>query len=676
MDVGGVHVDGRGSSEDADASTVHAEVSAALAESGRGRDEGAAVSSSRLASLGPGWSMTVRVCTVAFALYFVQATFVTNAVHVRLAVYVGATIALIFLLYPARSTSPRHRPSLVDLLWVAMALAPTVAFLRDWEAMLLRYGQVTDAELVYGALLALAALEACRRVLGWTLPVLALLMVAYAYFGPYLPEMFAHRGFGMRRLLGQIYSSNGIYGIVARTFADYVVIFVVFGAFLERTGAGSAFIKLALAAVGRSPGGAGKAAVVSSGLTGSFLGAGAANITVTGIFTIPLMKRTGFSAPKAAAIETVSSIGGHLVPPVMGAAVFLMASFTGIPYANIIAVAVVPALLLYATLYASVAFHSRRLALKAVSDLDGEPIPTFLETLRREGILLLPLVVLIALIFRGMSPFRAAGFAIVATLVVGWIHGRVAGGPQLQVRDAFDALSSGAVQTLGVGVTAGVMGILLAALFLPGTTLLLSGWVVNLSGGRMFIAILLVLVTSYVLGMGMTITASYVIIAVVAAPVLIDLGIPLLVAHLVVIWFSQDSSFTPPFALGAWIAAGIAKADPQKTAWKSVAFGKPIYIIPILMIYTPILALDGYTPEVLFSIGTALVGLILLAATAEQYWYQRFRAWETPMFIGAALLLFVPSYALGALGLVIAAALVGQQRARLRTAERQDAISV
>ncbi|MPZ89911.1 MAG: TRAP transporter fused permease subunit, partial [Nitriliruptorales bacterium] len=447
---------------------------------------------SRLAGFSPGPQVAIRVIAALFALYFLLTTVRAVSLHQQLAVYLGGSLALIFLCYPGRKGSPGHRPSLVDLVWVAVTIAPTVYFIVNHDAMVLRAGIVSDTDVLFGAMITVASLEGCRRVLGWALPVLAACFVIYAVFGASFPGVFQHAGFSAERVIGSIFSSNGVYGIVARTYAVYVIIFIIFGAFLQLSGAGTAFTNLALALFGRATGGAAKAAVVSSALAGSVLGAGAANITVTGTFTIPVMKRTGFSAHKAGAVETVASIGGHLLPPVMGAAAFLMASFTGIPYTEIVVVSLVPALMLYVTLYASVHFYAVKHGLKdTTAKLD---VPSFGTTLRRDALLLLPLVVLVASLFLGYSPFRAAVNGIVATIVIAQVRRLVYGEKRLGLRGLFEGLSQGALQSLMVGATAGVMGVLLAALLLPGTGLMLSSWIVQLSGGNLFIGLLFILV--------------------------------------------------------------------------------------------------------------------------------------------------------------------------------------
>lgn len=607
---------------------------------------------SRLKTFHPAWGGPIKVVTGGYALYFLWTTFVRLNLNIQLAIYLGITLSLIFLVYKARESSPATRPSAVDLVLVVLALAPCANFLLRYEEITRRAGIVTDLDLLFAAMITIASFEGCRRVLGWSLPVVAAVVVIYALYGNYFPELVAHAGMSPQRVAGTIYGTNGVFGLVTRTFAVFVVVFIIFGAFLQQSGAGTAFTNLAIAAFGRRPGGAAKAAVISSGLAGSVLGSGAANIAVTGTFTIPLMKKRGYTPEVAAAYETVASIGGHLMPPVMGAAAFIMASFIGVPYFDIVKIAAIPALLLYMTLYASVHFYTGRHNLERAQVVDPAA-PKLRRSLVIDGPLLAPLFVLVVTLGMGYSPFRSAVFATIAAIVTPQLLRLVSGHYGFTIRQMGQALVDGGIQSLTVGASAGVLGVLVGSLLLPGTGLTFSSWIVHLSGGRLFLALILVIMASYILGMGMTVTAAYIIIAVVAAPALTQLGVAVIVAHLVIIWFSQDSSFTPPFALGAFIAAGIADASPMKTAWRSVLVGKPMYYIPFLMIYTPLLGLEGWTPFVYWTIFAAGLGLIMTASVAEQYLVRNLAIWESVALGAGALLLWYPNLLTGLIGLGI-----------------------
>ncbi|MCL6446723.1 MAG: TRAP transporter fused permease subunit [Armatimonadetes bacterium] len=594
-----------------------------------------------------GMKRVVLVLTALFSLFFICNAIVAIPFHYSLAIYVGGTLTFIFLFYPARAASPRSLPSAFDLGCILLTLIPTIYFVASYEELLLRAGHIKTEEVIFGLMLTIASLEACRRVIGWILPVLAMLFFAYDIIGPYLPGVISHSGFPLERIIGTIYGNTGVYGVVARTYAVYVLIFILFGAFLERSGAGKAFTNLALALLGRSRGGAAKASVVSSGLAGMVLGSGAANISITGTFTIPLMKKTGFPGHVAGAVETVSSIGGHLMPPVMGAVAFLMASFTGIPYTYIALMSAAPAVLLYVAIYASVHFYSKKNP--EIRALEKGSVPSVATTLKKDSIYLLPIVALVAALAGGFSPFRAAVLGMIVSVVVAFFRRET----RFSLNDFIHTLSKGAVDSLMVGATAGVMGILLAALLLPGAPLLFSSWVVHFAGGNLLIALILVIIACYILGMGMTVTAAYILISIVAVAPLIEMGVPLFTAHLILIWFSQYSSFSPPFCLGAFVAAGIAGSDPMKTGWRSVILGKPYYIIPFLMVYTPLLGLDGITISTIIQWISCGIGLVVTSAIFERYFYRVLKWWEITALSGAAGLLFMPSHNTDAIGILI-----------------------
>lgn len=580
-----------------------------------------------------------------FALLFIYATIFTISWHVIFSLYIGCNLVLIFILYPATKKSPINKFTLFDCIWIICSIAPTIYYLIEYEALAQRVGFVTDMDLAMGIMISLACVEACRRVLGMALPILVLVAFAYCIFGKHLPGIFGHKGYSLRRIFNLIYGYEGIYGIVTRTYSVYLVVFMILGSFLSKTKAGDAFINLSLSLLGKKRGGAAKASVLSSGLAGSIVGSGSANITLTGTFTIPMMKKTGFSPSTAAAVETVSSIGGHVMPPVMGAAAFLMAAYTGIPYTYIVAVSVVPALLLYLTIFASVHFLSMKDP--KISAIE-EDIPPFMQTLKKDAILLLPIVVLVVALILGFTPFRAGNIAILAVVVATILRRN-----PLSLKMIVEALSEAITRSLVVAATAGLMGILLACLLLPGIPLLFSSWVVALSQGYLLPAILLTIVASYILGMGMTVSAAYILIAIVSVPAMTELGVPMITAHLIIFWFSQYSNFSPPFCLGAFVASAIAEANPMTTGWKSVRLGIPFFVVPFLMIYTPLLGLNGITFRVVMTWVTSALSLIIFAALTRRFWLRRLRIWEMGVLGVAMILLITVPYYLNALGLAL-----------------------
>lgn len=616
------------------------------------------------------WSQVANSIAGLLGAFLIYAVLMTPPRYIVLSVYIGGTLILIFIFYGARRSSPADRPSSIDVLWLAASAAPTIYYSYNFTSMHLTAGLDRPVMMALGVILVVACLEAARRVLGLVLPAVAILSIVYALYGESMPGLLQHAGISSRRMVDSLYSSEGVYGILARTFATFVVPFMIFAAFLERMGSGQAFVRLAMRVVGARVGGAAKASVVSSALAGSVIGSGAGNIAVTGTFTIPLMKRTGARPHEAAAIETVASLGGNLVPPVMGATVFVMASMTGIPYAEIVIVSVVPALLLYLSLYAQVHLRAKKNGWTATE----EP-PTAggraAGSLAADLVLLIPVLVLIAMILMAYSPFMAAIAGMIAAVGVSMWQPRER---RLWPRAVVRAIASGMRGTIVVGATAGVMGVLVSSLTVTGTVNQAASWIVHLSNGRLALAVLFVFVASYILGMGLTVVAAYIMIAVVAVPALVELGVSPLAAHLVIIWFSIDSGFTPPFALGAFVGAGLAQADPMKTAWTSTWLGKAIYLMPIMMIWTPILPTNGLTIEFVRTAGAAALGVIALAAAFTNFFASKLRWWELIALAAGGVALIVPEPSVQAVGVlaVCGAFLANSKRTSARHSVREQ----
>ncbi len=667
------------------------------------------------------------------------------AYHFYLPLYVTFTAILTFIFYPARVGAPTRRPSTVDLLLCAGVVVFTVEYIMNFADRGDRAGLVLWPDVVMGTIAIIVSIEMCRRVLGWVLPLLGLFFFYYAMYGNYFPGRLLHKGFSYNEVVSFIYGTSGIFGVIANVYASYVFLFILFGVFLEKTKVGDVFIDLSYALVGRLRGGAAKASVVSSGMVGSVVGSGAANIVITGTFTIPLMKRAGYKPHYAGAVEAVSSIGGHLLPPIMGSAAFLVAAFTETDYGWIALISLVPALMYYFSVYMSVHFRS---GLDGIHGLSKEELPELLPLLKKEGYLLLPVALLIFRLIIGRSPFDAALWSIILAMVLGFFRedtrllalppalARLVGRPGWSTRNdrleyeaaahhqklmqsgtsledadaeaeayleaakaappgnplmenwpllagfgllivlpmaghtlpetifwsalaavvlssprVLDGLERGAVNSLIIGVTAGVMGIVLAGVSMPGLGIKFSSIILGyasfidnafgITGTALPVAILLCTVASYIMGMGMTITASYVLLSILAVPALVELGVPLLSAHLMILWLSQDASLTPPFALGAFIAAGVAGADPMRTGFASLKLGKALYIVPFMMAYTPINMPPGSEWfDILVVWVSGFMGFFCTSASLEGYMRRKLEIWERVVFAVAGGLLF------------------------------------
>ena len=478
-------------------------------------------------------------------------------------------------------------PVLSDVLFALLSAALVIYWMREFEALNYRAGAETELDGLVSIAGVLISLEVCRRVLGWSMTLIGVLLICYGLFGAYLPDMIAHRGFGVERLATALYlTTNGVFGIMANVLATYVILFIFFGAFLHKSGAGRFFIDLPMAAAGHSTGGPAKVAVIASALFGSVSGSAIANTVSTGAFTIPLMKRAGFRPHVAGAIEPSASIGGMFMPPIMGAGGFLMAELTETPYSHIMLIAIFPALLYFYSVFCMIHFEAKKHNIRGIEDPD---LPHWTEVLKKEWYFSLPLVIITVLMVMGYSPGFAAFWATLSCIAVSWVRKETRMGP----REIWEAIQNGARNTLIIGATVGVIGIIVGTISLTGIGLKFSEIIISAAGGNLMLALVLIALASLILGMGVPVTAAYLIVAVLAVPPLMELGVVLIAAHMIVYWFSQDSNITPPVCVAAYAGAAIAGSDPWKTGWTAFKFAKLLYVVPILFAFTPQILFEG-----------------------------------------------------------------------------------
>jgi TRAP transporter 4TM/12TM fusion protein len=480
-----------------------------------------------------------------------------------------------------------QNPTLSDILLALVAAAVVYYWIHEFEDLNYRAGAETELDALISIIGIVLSLEVCRRVLGWAMTFIGIAMLGYAYFGPYMPDVIAHRGFGVERLCTALYlTTNGVFGVMANVLATYVILFIFFGAFLHKSGAGKFFIDLPMALAGRTTGGPAKVAVMASALFGSVSGSAIANTVSTGAFTIPLMKRAGFKPHVAGAIEPSASIGGMFMPPIMGAGGFLMAELTETPYSYIMLIAIAPAALYFFSVFCMIHFEAKK---HKIEGIGGEDLPHWTVVLRREWYFSLPLVIITVLMIMGRSPGYSAFWATLSCIAISWFRKETRMGP----REIWEAIQTGARNTLIIGATLGVIGIIVGTISLTGIGLKFSEIIISLAGGHLLPAILLVALASLVLGMGVPVTAAYLITAVLAVPPLMEMGVVLLAAHMIVYWFSQDSNITPPVCVAAYAGAAIAGADPWKTGWTAFKFAKLLYVMPLLFAFTPAILFQG-----------------------------------------------------------------------------------
>ena len=606
-------------------------------------------------------SMAVAVFVIAafFALFYTYTAALGQFnPQTHRGLYILFTYVLCFFLYPFGKKSPRGRASIVDWILVVLTVISIGYYIINYPKIAYRAGMVVPADVIFGWIVIVLSVEVTRRVVGYTIAIITVGFLAYCYFGPYFPGALGHGGVDLQRIAYYMFVTlEGIFGKVCDVFATFVFIFIIFGAFLEMSGASRFFIDFPNAVTGRYAGGPAKAAVIASGLMGSIAGSAVANVVTTGAFTIPLMKKNGFQAHTAAAVETCASTGGQLLPPIMGAGAFIISEFTGYSYLNVIKVAAIPALLYYMSILIVVHTEARK---NGLSGLSKDQLPPVWATFKGGWQFMLPIIAIIGLLVTGFSPALSAIWAIVCTVGVSMLKKDT----RMSPNTILASFQKAGINSLSVGATTGALGIIIGAIFLTGVGLKFSDFLISASGGILPITIIMVAIASYVLGMGMTVTSSYIVLAVLAAPALTELGVSLMAAHLLIFWYSQDANITPPVCLAAYAGAAIADADPMKTGLKALVFAKPLYVIPFLFAYTPIL-FNGSLVEVLMTIVTCTIGMIAITCAIQMWFLTRVKVWELVLLVTSTLLLFVPSLPTDLAGIVILALVIVSQRRRI-----------
>jgi TRAP transporter 4TM/12TM fusion protein len=598
-------------------------------------------------------SMLVKVLGGFYALYFFTTAHIgLVSTQAHRATYVAGAALLIVLVYPARRGKAEGRVPFYDWALAAAVVAAFGYYLLNYEEMMRRVGVPEDLDLALGLLAIILCFEVTRRTTGWPLVVVGVGAIAYAYFGEHLPGLFRHSGYSLNRIVNTQYMAlDGIFGIVANIFATYVFLFVIFGVFLKRSGAARFFVDLPYALAGRLRGGPAKVALLVSALMGSITGSPVANVMTTGTFTVPAMKRAGYSGRFAGGVEAAASTGGQILPPVMGAGAFLIAEFTGTPYRTVVLVSLVPALLYFLSVYFLVDFEALKQGLRGATDT-----PALGEVVRKGWFFLAPLVVVFWLILAGYSPAFAALWGTVAAIAVGLVP---YAGERTDLRGWFDALWEGSLRSLDIGGIVGTIGIVIGVLGLTGLGLRMSTIIVDFSGGYLFAALVLTALVSWILGMGLTSTSSYVIVAILAAPALQEFGVSVLAAHLIIFWVSQDANLTPPICLTAFAAAGVANDKPYATAYEAWKLGRGMYIVPVLMAYTPLIG--GDWNEVLLVAIPAVAGIYLLSAGLAGFLFLRTHPVERGLLLLAGGLLVSPEVVSHAVGLAVGVAVAVRQ---------------
>ncbi len=504
------------------------------------------------------------------------------------AFYLLFTAILIFLSYPLGKKSLTGKPTIFDFVLIILVTLSIGYWVDQYVPYAIdRVSSPNKWDTIMGIIAILMIVETSRRALGWAIPIIAFLFLLQLYFGPYLPGKLSHSGLPFTRIIEFTFSTQeSMFGVITSTFATFVFPFMIFGAFLEKSGAGNFFMDLAASLTGKWRGGPAKIAVFSSALFGSISGSSVANVVASGTFTIPMMKKVGFQNHHAGAIEAIASTGGQIMPPIMGAGVFILATLTETEYLKIAGMNVIPAILFFTFIMFMVDLEAVKSGLKG---LPTEEVPDFKKVIKKGWHFFIPLILVITLLFNGFSPDYGAFWGIISTLVLSWRHKETAMGP----KDIFIGLIKGAHSNAAAGAAIGSLGVIIGGIILSGLGLKFSAVLVEFSGGSLLVTVLMVTLISVIIGMGSSTTGSYIILAVVAAPALIQLGVPEIPAHLVVFYAACLSNITPPVCVSAFAAAAIAKADPMKTGFAALKFGTTLVLIPLSFVYVPELLFQG-----------------------------------------------------------------------------------
>ena len=524
-------------------------------------------------------------------------------------------------------------------------------FLTNYEAFSQRNSVYTTLELVLGVWLIVTTLYVTKKNLGWPIVIIALVALAYAYLGKYIPGKLGHKGYSTSRIVAHLaLRTEGIFGSPIGASATFVMIFMILAALLDKSGTGEFFINSALACTGKRRGGPAKAAVLASGLFGTISGSSVANVVSTGTFTIPLMKRTGFREDVAAAVEAVASTGGQLMPPIMGAGAFVMSEVTGIPYLTIMVAAIIPALLYYGSLFFSIDFYSAK---NGFHGTPADELPSLKHEMKMCGHMVIPLIVLIVALLMGFSALRSGFYGTVAVLICSFFKKNT----RLTTKKFIETLEDAAKSAVSVTCACACAGIIMGVMTLTGLGLKFSSIIIQFSMGIKILALILTMISELLLGMGLPTVASYIMLSILVAPALIDLGVSKLAAHMFVFYFGLLSAITPPVAVASFAAAGIAKAPLGKTGTTAVKMGLTAFIVPFMFVYGPELMMIGEVPSIILASITSFIGVYFLAAATEGWGpCGGLRAYERIVLAAAAIFLIIPGIMTDAIGIILGAA--------------------
>lgn len=612
----------------------------------------------------------IAALAISYSLFHLYITFNPLPELIQRAAHVSIGLALIFLLYPARQASSRQKVAWTDWIWVIASFVSFFYLFKEYQAIMTTRGGIPNTlDIVFSIMTVVLVVEAARRVMGWMLPILGLIFLSYPFVSHFewMPDRLLTRPYTFSDIFGQMYlKTEGLYSSAIGASVTFIFLFILFGAFLAKSGMGKLFNDLAMALAGHKQGGPAKVAVISSGFMGSINGTAVANVVGTGSFTIPLMKKIGYHKNFAGAVEASASVGGQILPPVMGASAFIMAETTGVSYGTIALAAVLPALLYYLGVMAQVHFRAGRDHLKGVPKAD---LPRVKEVLKERGHLLFPIVALVFFLFQSIPVSYAAVYTILLTIVVAAFRKSTRMGP----KEILEALADGAKQSLSVMAACAVVGIIIGVVSLTSFGSIMTSSIMSIGAGSLFLTLFFTMIASMILGMGLPSIPAYIITATMAAPALANFDIPILVAHMFVFYFGLFANITPPVALAAFAGAGIAGGDPMRTGFLALRLSLAGFIVPFLFVYNPAMLMIDTTDiavnakefalpawNVILSITvTSIVGILALGAAVEGY-FKTAMNWFWRIFLGVgALMMIVPETMTDIIGTIMVIIAIG-----------------
>lgn len=552
----------------------------------------------------------------------------------------------------------------INIFIAAMFAAANLYLALNWEKLYIM-PFLTPFEIFLGVVAIVVILELTRRTVGLFLSIIVLIFIAYAFLGSYMPGFLAHRGYGLERIVVQVFAgTEGIYGIPVGVCATLVIVFIIFGAFIEKAGASDVFLEIATALAGGQRGGPAKAAIFSSGLMGMLSGSSAANVATTGSVTIPMMKKTGVDSYVAGAIESVASSGGYKTPPIMGAVAFIMAQMAGVSYWEVCIAAALPAFYHYFGLYLMVDLYA---GYKGFKGMEKDKIPALWPVFKKGSFFIIPVVILVVLLAMRFSAMYACAYSLLALWIIS-IFSR-----SLDLTRIIAALRDGSVRIIWITVPCAAAGIILGILTMTGVGMKLNEIIVFLAGGNLFLTLFWIMVISIILGMGLPPVVSYIVLAALEVPVLVQMGVDPIAAHMFIFYFCALSLITPPICTTAFTAAAIAGSPPMKTGLEAVRFGIVLYTLPYLFVYNPALLMIGSLPQIVYVFIIAGIGVFALAIAAQGYFLKNIGWMTRALFLAASILVFWPSYWITGAGFLLLVALLVIEKTKSASKEKANA---